>query len=256
MAHSTCPAEFIRDNLLISAHLIEESYRHGVEKLVNLGSSCVYPRLAPQPMPEECLLTGPLEPTSQPYSLAKIAALEMVASYRRQYGLQGISAMPTNLYGPFDNFDPDRSHVLPGLIRKIHQARVQDLPEVVLWGTGTPRREFLHSDDLADALVFLARHYQGDSIVNVGWGTDVSIRELAEKVVDLVGYRGSLVFDVNKPDGHPRKLLDVSRLTSLGWKPSIPLDEGLSSTYAWFVQNYGLGEGPTSSSTSSGVAPR
>lgn len=237
LANSTYPADFIRDNLLIAANVIEASHRHGVEKLVNLGSSCIYPRLAPQPMNEEALLTGPLEPTNRPYALAKIAALEMVASYRRQHGLNGISAMPTNLYGPEDNFDLEGSHVLPALLRKIHRAHVDGESEVVVWGTGAPRREFLHCDDLADALVFLAQHYEGESIVNVGWGVDVTIRELAERVARVVGYQGSLAFDPSKPDGAPRKLLDVTRLTELGWRASIPLDEGLASTYAWFLEH-------------------
>lgn len=237
LANSTYPAEFIRDNLLIAANLIESSHRYGVEKLVNLGSSCIYPRLAAQPMKEEALLTGPLEPTNKPYAVAKIAALEMVTSYRRQYGFKGISAMPTNLYGPGDNFDLESSHVLPALLRKIHKAHVDQAEEVVLWGTGTPRREFLHCDDLADALVFLARNYDGESIVNVGWGSDVTIRELGERVARVVGYSGSLAFDASKPDGTPRKLLDVSRLTEMGWRPSITLDQGLASTYAWFVEN-------------------
>lgn len=237
LANSTYPADFIRDNLLIAANVIEASHRHGVEKLVNLGSSCIYPRLAPQPMSEEALLTGPLEPTNRPYALAKIAALEMVASYRRQHGLNGISAMPTNLYGPEDNFDLEGSHVLPALLRKIHRAHVDGESEVVVWGTGAPRREFLHCDDLADALVFLAQHYEGESIVNVGWGVDVTIRELAERVARVVGYQGSLAFDPSKPDGAPRKLLDVTRLTELGWRASIPLDEGLASTYAWFLEH-------------------
>lgn len=237
LANSSYPADFIRDNLLIAAHLIEASHRHGVEKVVNLGSSCIYPKLAPQPIKEEYLLSGPLEPTNQPYAIAKIAAIEMCDSYRRQYGLNAISLMPTNLYGPGDNFDLESSHVLPALLRKFHEASRSGEREVVLWGSGTPRREFLHVDDLADAVVFLTRHYNEAGIVNVGWGEDITIRELAELVGEVVGFSGSIRWDSSKPDGTPRKLLDTTRLRELGWKPTIGLRQGIESTYAWYCES-------------------
>lgn len=237
VANNTYPAEFIHQNLAIQNNVIDGSYRHGVEKLLFLGSSCIYPKLAPQPMPEDCLLTGPLEPTNQPYAIAKIAGLEMCRSYRRQYGFKSVSLMPTNLYGPYDNFDLQNSHVLPAMIRKFHEAKAEGRGEVILWGTGTPRREFLHSDDLADAAIFLMKNHDDSELVNVGVGHDLSIRELAEQVKDVVGYEGSIVWDTEKPDGTPRKLMDVSKIHGLGWKASIPFDQGLSATYKWFLEN-------------------
>jgi GDP-L-fucose synthase len=237
LANSTRPGDFIRDNLLIQTHVIDAAHRFGVKKLLFLGSSCIYPKLAPQPMNEESLLTGPLEPTNQAYAIAKIAGLETIRSYRAQFGFPGIAVMPTNLYGPHDNFDLQSSHVLPALLRKFHEAKIQNLPEVEIWGTGTPRREFLHVDDLADACVFVMEHYDGDQALNVGVGSEVTIRELAELVQRTVGYRGQLRFDPSKPDGTPRKLLDVSRLSALGWTARIPLERGLAETYAWFQQN-------------------
>jgi GDP-L-fucose synthase len=234
LANDTDRGEFIRDNLLIEANVIDAAHSVGVKKLLFLGSSCIYPKLAPQPIKEEYLLTGPLEPTNQPYAIAKIAGLEMIDAYRRQYGFSGVSVMPTNLYGPHDNFDPRTSHVLPALIRRFHEAKLAGTPEVVIWGTGTPRREFLHVDDLASACVLLLREYDGPSILNVGCGEDITIRDLAEMVKDVVGFRGALTFDTSKPDGTPRKLLDVSRLKALGWQPKVPLRRGLEETYAWF----------------------
>jgi GDP-L-fucose synthase len=237
LANDRHPADFIRENLLIQTHVIDASHRHGAAKLVFLGSSCIYPKLAPQPMREEHLLTGPLEPTNSAYAIAKIAGIEMVRAYRRQHGMHGICLQPTNLYGPGDNFDLQSSHVLPALIRKFHEAKISKAPSVVLWGTGTPRREFLHVDDLADACVHLVERYDGADIVNVGVGEDVSIRELAELVRDVVGYDGDIVQDTTKPDGTPRKLLDVSRLHALGWRARIGLREGVASTYAWYLAN-------------------
>jgi GDP-L-fucose synthase len=237
MANSTRPAEFIYDNLMIHGTVVEASYRSGVQKLLYLGSSCIYPRDADQPMTEEALLTGPLEPTNEPYAIAKIAGIKLCQSYRAQYGANFISAMPTNLYGPNDNFDLQSSHVLPALMRKFHDARVADVREVEVWGSGTPRRELLHVDDLADACLFLMDHYEGDQHINVGTGVDLSIRELAETVRDVVHPEAELVFDATKPDGAPRKLLDVSRINALGWKASIELPEGIQSTYAWFLAN-------------------
>jgi GDP-L-fucose synthase len=234
LANATYPADFIRENLLIQTNVIDAAYCYGVKKLLFLGSSCIYPKYAPQPMKEEYLLTGPLEPTNEAYAVAKIAGIKMVQAYRRQYGFNGISLMPTNLYGPGDNFDLETSHVIPALLRKFHEAKVSGRWEVVVWGTGTPRREFLHVDDLADAALFLMRHYDGEEIVNVGVGEDISIRELAELIAKVVGFRGEIVYDTSKPDGTPRKLLDVSRLFSMGWRPRIPLEEGLRQTYAWF----------------------
>ncbi len=233
-ANNAYPADFIRDNLLIQTHVIDAAHRAGVEKLLFLGSSCIYPKQAPQPMTEECLLTGPLEATNRPYALAKIAGLEMVRSYRRQFGFRGIAVMPTNLYGPHDNFDPETSHVLPALLRKIHEARAAGAAEVEVWGTGQPRREFLHVDDLADACVFLMQRYEGELALNVGVGDDVTIRELAELIAGVVGFEGKLRFDASKPDGTPRKLLDVSRLHALGWRARISLEKGVADTYEWF----------------------
>lgn len=234
-ANRSQPVPFLRENLLIQTHVIDAAYRHGARKLLFLGSSCIYPQLAPQPMREEYLLTGPLEPTNEWYAIAKIAGLKLCQAYRRQYGFNAICAMPTNLYGPGDNFDLKGSHVLPALIRKCHEARLRQAPSVEVWGTGTPRREFLHVDDLADACVYLMQQYEGESPINVGWGEDVSIAELARMVADAVSFRGALQFDSSKPDGAPRKLLDTSRLTVLGWRPTITLKAGLASTYEWYV---------------------
>jgi GDP-L-fucose synthase len=234
-ANRSHPAQFIRDNLQIQTNVIDAAYRNGTRKLLFLGSSCIYPRLAPQPMPEDCLLTGPLEPTNQWYAIAKIAGLKMCQAYRREFHFDAICAMPTNLYGPGDNFNLLESHVLPALIRKCHEAKLRESTAVEIWGSGTPRREFLHVDDLADACVYLMRTYSDEAPVNVGWGVDVSIAELARLVADTVGYKGELRFDLSKPDGTPRKLLDTSRLTALGWTPKISLDAGLISTYQWFL---------------------
>jgi GDP-L-fucose synthase len=234
LANSSRPAEFIYDNLAIQTSVLEAAWRSGVSKLQFLGSSCVYPRLAPQPIKEEYLLTGPLEPTNEWYAVAKIAGIKMAQAYRQQYGFRAISLMPTNTFGPEDNFDLASSHVLPALMRKFHDAKVQDAPEVVIWGTGSPRREFLHVDDLADAALFLMLHYDEEGIVNVGAGEDITIRELAEMIAGVVGYRGRLSFDASKPDGMPRKLLDVSRLTAFGWRPRIPLRDGIVRTYRWY----------------------
>lgn len=235
LANDRHPADFIRDNLLIQTHVIDAAHRHGTERLLFLGSSCIYPKHAPQPMREEHLLTGPLEPTNSAYAIAKIAGIEMVKAYRRQHGMRGICLQPTNLYGPGDNFDLQSSHVLPALLRKFHEAKVAGAPQVVLWGTGTPRREFLHVDDLADACLHLLAHYDDAEIVNVGVGEDVSIRDLAELVRDVVGFQGHIVQDTTKPDGTPRKLLDVSKLHGLGWRARIGLREGIVSTYAWYL---------------------
>jgi len=234
LANDTYRADFIRDNLQIEVNVVSAAQQHGAQKLLFLGSSCIYPKLAPQPIREEYLLTGPLEPTNQPYALAKIAGIEMIDAFRRQYGFRGVSVMPTNLYGPSDNFDLETSHVLPALIRRMHEAREVGAPEVVLWGTGSPRREFLHVDDLAEACLFVMREYDDPGILNVGVGEDVSIRELAETVREVVGYTGRLAFDASKPDGTPRKLLDVSRLHALGWRAKIPLRRGIEDTYGWY----------------------
>jgi GDP-L-fucose synthase len=236
-ANNTYPADFIRDNLQIQTNVIDSAWRHGARKLCFLGSSCIYPRLAPQPIREDSLLTGPLEPTNEWYAVAKIAGIKMCQAYRRQHGFNAISLMPTNLYGPGDNFSLQNSHVLPALIRRFHEAKLRGDPEVLVWGTGTPRREFLHVDDLAMAVVHLMRTYDGEDLVNVGCGSDVSIRELAELVAGVVGFAGRLGFDPSKPDGTPRKLLDVGRLEALGWRPSIGLREGLEQTYRWFLAN-------------------
>ena len=233
-ANNSHPAQFIRDNLLIQDNVIDSAYRAGVEKLVFLASSCIYPKLSPQPIKEEYLLTGPLEQTNEWYAVAKIAGVKMCQAFRREFGFKAISLMPTNLYGPGDNFDLESSHVLPALIRRIHEAKLRGDPSVTVWGTGTPRREFLHVDDLADAVVYLLHAYDDEPIVNVGWGKDVTIRELAELIVSAIDYKGRLVFDSSKPDGTPRKLLDISRLAGLGWQPRISLEQGIESTYAWF----------------------
>jgi GDP-L-fucose synthase len=234
-ANNTYPAEFLHDNLLLQDNVIDAAYHHGVQKLTFLGSSCIYPKLAPQPIREEYLLTGPLEPTNEWYAIAKIAGIKLCQAYRRQYGFNAISLMPTNLYGPGDNFDLQNSHVLPALIRKFHEAKLRGDKDVVMWGTGTPRREFLHVDDLAAAVVHLTKSYESEEIVNIGVGEDISIRELAELVKDITGYQGEIVNDTSKPDGTPRKLLDVSRLHALGWQASIPLREGIEKTYRWFL---------------------
>jgi GDP-L-fucose synthase len=236
-ANDSRPAEFIGDNLLIQTHVIDASRRHGVEKLVFLGSSCIYPRLAPQPMKEEYLLTGPLEPTNEWYAIAKIAGLKMCQAYRRQYALDAIALMPTNLYGPGDSFSEQDSHVLPALLRRFHHARTDELDSVTLWGTGQPRREFLHVDDFAAAVCLLLEHYAGFEPVNVGCGSDVSIAELASLIAATVGFRGRILWDPSKPDGTPRKLLDVSRITAMGWRPAISLAEGIAQTYAWYASN-------------------
>ena len=236
-ANDSQPADFIRDNLLIATHVIDAAWRSGTRKLLFLGSSCIYPKLAPQPLREESLLTGELEPTNEWYAIAKLAGLKMCQAYRRQYGFDAITALPTNLYGPGDNFDLETSHVLPALIRKIETARATGAEAVTLWGTGAPRREFLHVDDLADACVFLMQHYSHAEPINVGWGEDLTIRELATTIARIAGFRGRFDFDTTRPDGTPRKVLDVSRLTALGWRPRISLKDGLAATYAWFREH-------------------
>lgn len=237
-ANNTYPAEFIYDNLTVQTNVIHAAYRHGAQKLLFLGSSCIYPKFAPQPMKEEYLLTGELEPTNEPYAIAKIAGIKTCQAYNRQYGADFIPVMPTNLYGPNDNFDLESSHVLPALIRKFHEAKAADMPEVEIWGTGAPKREFLHVDDLADACVFLMENYHYRDIapfVNIGTGQDLSIRELAELIKQVTGFAGALKFNPEKPDGTPRKLLDVSKLKALGWEAKIPLADGLKKTYQWFI---------------------
>jgi GDP-L-fucose synthase len=237
LANDSYPAEFLRDNLAIQTNVVHAAWRSGVKKLLFLGSSCIYPKHAEQPMREDCLLTGPLEPTNEWYAIAKIAGIKMCQAYRRQYGFDAIAGMPTNLYGPGDNFDLQTSHVLPALIGKFHEAKEQGAGSVEVCGTGSPRREFLHVDDLADACVFLMANYSSHDIVNVGWGRDVSIAELAALIRDIVGFDGELRFDTSKPDGTPRKLLDTSKLAGLGWRPAISLRDGIESTYAWFREN-------------------
>jgi GDP-L-fucose synthase len=238
-ANNSRPGEFIRDNLLIQDHVIDAAQRSGVEKFVFLGSSCIYPKLAEQPIREDSLLTGPLEPTNEWYAIAKIAGVKLCQALRREYGFNAICLMPTNLYGPGDNFDLQQAHVLPALLRRIHEAKRSGSASVTVWGSGAPRREFLHVDDLADAVLYLLHEYDGESLVNIGWGKDISIRELAELLVSVIDYNGQLVFDTTKPDGTPRKLLDVERLTALGWAPTIALKEGIQSTYGWFVEHLG-----------------
>jgi GDP-L-fucose synthase len=235
VANHTYPAEFIRDNLLIQSNVIDSAYKHGVAKMLFLGSTCIYPKLAPQPLKESYLLTGPLEPTNEPYAIAKIAGIKMCEAYNRQYGTDYISVMPTNLYGPNDNFDLESSHVMPALLRKLHEAKVDRKPQVEIWGTGNPRREFLHVDDMAKACIFLMNHYTGNELVNVGVGDDISIKELAEMIQRIVGYEGTLVFDSSKPDGTPRKLVCVDKIHALGWKAEIALEQGIRSTYGWYV---------------------
>ncbi len=236
-ANSTKPAEFIYDNLMIEANIIHQSHRHGVKKLLFLGSSCIYPKFCPQPMKEDYLLDGKLEPTNEPYAVAKIAGIKMCQSYNRQYGTCFISVMPTNLYGPGDNFDLEDSHVIPALMRKFHEAKVTGTAEAVVWGSGTPRREFLFVDDLADACAFLMEHYQEGEIINVGVGQDLQIIELARKMAAVTGFQGRIVLDPSFPEGTPRKLLDVSRITAMGWQARTFLDEGLKKTYDWFCHS-------------------
>ncbi len=236
-ANSTWPAEFLRDNLAIQTNVIDSAFRNGTRRLAFLGSSCIYPKLAEQPIREDALLTGPLEPTNEWYAIAKIAGLKLCQAHRLQYGHESVIAMPTNLYGPGDNFHPETSHVVPGLIRRFHEAKLAGARSVTIWGTGMPLREFLHADDLADALVFLMRQPECGELTNVGSGEEVSIAELARTVARVVGFDGELVFDATKPDGTPRKLLDSSRLRASGWKPRRSLEEGLAETYRWFVES-------------------
>jgi len=238
LANSRRPAEFLYDNLMIQTNVIHGAWEHGAKKLLFLGSSCIYPKFAAQPIREEYLLTGPLEPTNEAYALAKIAGLKLAAAYRSQYGFSAVSIMPTNLYGPGDNFDLESSHVLPAMIRRFHEAQRAGAATVTLWGSGTPRREFLHVDDLADAACFLMEKYDSPEPLNVGVGKDVTIADLAEVVARAVGYSGRVVFDHAHPDGTPRKLLDISRLTTLGWRPQITLEQGIASTYDWFRKNW------------------
>jgi GDP-L-fucose synthase len=236
-ANSDYPVEFLLENLQIQNNLIEASFEFGVKKLLFLGSSCVYPKLAAQPIREESLLAGPLEPTNEPYAIAKIAGIKLCQAYVHQYGANFICAMPTNIYGPGDNFDLEKSHVLAALIRKVHEAKLRNQREVAIWGTGTPRREFLHADDLADALRFLLENYDSPEIMNVGCGEDLTIRELVEIVARVIGFEIELVFDASKPDGTPQKLLDITRLQTLGWKPRISLNDGIEQTYHWFLES-------------------
>ncbi|MES2883669.1 MAG: GDP-L-fucose synthase [Pseudomonadota bacterium] len=238
LANDTYPAEFIQQNLEIQSNVIDSAWRAGAKKLVFLGSSCIYPRLAPQPIREESLLTGPLEPTNEWYAIAKIAGIKTCEAYRRQYGFDAISLMPTNLYGPGDNFDLKKSHVLPALIRKFHEAKLSGAESVTVWGTGTPRREFLHVDDMAAACLHVMTHTPSETLINVGCGEDITIAALAELVRDTVGYTGSIVYDTTKPDGTPQKLLDVSRMKALGWQPQISLQSGVASVYQWFLDHH------------------
>ena len=236
-ANNTYPANFIYDNLAIQTNVVHAAYLNKVKKLLFLGSSCIYPRSCPQPMKEEFLLSDYLEPTNEPYAIAKIAGIKMCEAYNRQYGTNFVSVLPTNLYGPHDNFDLETSHVLPALIRKFHEAKSEGKEEVLIWGTGKPRREFLHVNDLADACLYLMNSYEGSDLVNIGTGRDVTIGELAELIAHVVGFEGRLTFDSTKPDGTPRKLLDISRIAALGWRATISLEEGIKSTYQWFVRN-------------------
>ncbi len=237
VANSTRPAEFLTDNLQIQTNIIATAHKIGVEKLMFLGSSCIYPRLAPQPLREDALLTGPLEPTNEWYAIAKIAGIKQCQAYRREYNRDFVSCMPTNLYGPGDNFELQSSHVLPALIVKAHTAKVQNAASMTLWGSGAPFREFLYVDDMADACVFLMKNYSEDDHINVGFGSDLTIRELAERICAIVGFKGTLVYDTTKPDGTPRKLMDSSRLRALGWQPRIALDDGIAKAYAWYLEN-------------------
>jgi GDP-L-fucose synthase len=236
-ANNNFPVEFLLENLQIQNNVIAASFEAGVKKLLFLGSSCIYPRLAPQPIREDSLLSGPLESTNKPYAIAKIAGIELCQAYSREYGANFISAMPTNLYGPGDNFDLDSSHVLPALIRKAHEAKINNQPAFTVWGSGSPRREFLYVDDLADALAFLLENYDSPEVINVGCGKDVTIRELAEIVSEVVGFKGELIFDPSKPDGTPRKLLDTSRLEKQGWTPRVSLRDGIEQTYQWYLRS-------------------
>lgn len=238
-ANSNFPAEFIYSNLSIQTNVIHAAWKNNVKKLLFLGSSCIYPKHAPQPINEDYLLTGPLETTNEWYAVAKIAGIKMCQAYRRQYGFNAIAAMPTNLYGPGDNFDLENSHVLPALLRKFHEAKIRNKNEVIIWGSGKPRREFMHVDDLADACVFLMKHYEQEKIINAGTGKDISISELAYLIKEISGFHGSLEFDTSKPDGTPRKLLDVSRLSELGWKAGIGFEQGIKDTYDWYVRQAG-----------------
>jgi GDP-L-fucose synthase len=238
MANNSFRADFIYENMMIQNNVIHASYLNGVRKLMFLGSSCIYPKMAPQPLKEEYLLTGPLEYTNEPYAIAKIAGIKMCDAYRAQYGCRFISVMPTNLYGPNDNYDLNNSHVLPALIRKFHEAKLNGAPQVTIWGTGTPKREFLHADDLADACVFLMEHYDEEGLVNIGTGEDLEIAELADMIRGVVGYNGDVVYDISKPDGTPRKLMDVSKLHGLGWKHKIGLKEGLELVYQDYKNNF------------------
>ncbi|MBP1950567.1 GDP-L-fucose synthase [Virgibacillus litoralis] len=237
VANNDYPADFIRDNIIIQTNVIDAAYKNNVEKLLFLGSTCIYPKLAKQPLKEEYLLTGELEPTNEPYAIAKIAGIKMCESYNRQYGTNFISAMPTNLYGPNDNFDLETSHVLPALIRKFHEAKVSGKDHVELWGSGAPKREFLHTNDLSEACVFLMENYSGNEIINIGIGEDIAIKDLAVKVKDIVGYNGQIIYDASKPDGTPRKLVDVTKINELGWYAKTSLDEGLDETYKWYQKN-------------------
>lgn len=236
-ANNTYPVDFLKDNLMIQNAIIQSAHQADVERFLFLGSSCIYPKLAPQPIPEDALLTGPLEATNEPYAIAKIAGLKLIEAYRRQYGRDWISAMPTNLYGTGDNYHPDHSHVLPALLLKIHQAKIQKAKQLTVWGTGTPRREFMHADDLADALVFLLQHYHDDKHINVGSGHEVTISELLNKIIEIVGGKFVIKYDENKPDGTPRKLLDSSKITNLGWQPSISLEDGIRKVYRELLQS-------------------
>jgi GDP-L-fucose synthase len=236
-ANNDFPVEFLLDNLRIQNNIIRSAYETGVRKLLFLGSSCIYPKLAPQPIPETALLGGPLEPTNEAYAIAKIAGIKLCQAYAREYGANFISAMPTNLYGPNDNFDLEMSHVLAALLRKAHEAKTRKARELAVWGSGAPRREFLHVDDLASACLFLLEKYDSPEIINVGCGEDISIRELAQLICDIVGFEGQLAWDTTKPDGTPRKLLDVTKLQNFGWRPTIPLRDGIAQTYEWFLQN-------------------
>jgi GDP-L-fucose synthase len=239
-ANSAYPADFIRENLLVQCNVIDAARRHGCKKLLFPGSSCIYPKFCPQPIREEYLLSGPLEPTNECYALAKIAGLKMCAAYRAQYGFNAVSVMPTNLYGPGDNFHPENSHVLPALLRRFHEAASRGAPSVTIWGTGTARREFLHVDDLASAAIFIMRNYESAEHINIGSGSDLTVMELARATAETVGYAGEILLDLSKPDGTPRKLLDSSRLRALGWEPSISLRQGLADTYAWFLRQEAL----------------
>ena len=235
-ANSEYPAEFIYQNLMMESNVIHAAWQFGAKKLLFTGSSCIYPKLAPQPLREEHLLTGPLEPTNEWYAIAKIAGIKLCQAYRRQYGFRAISAMPTNLYGPGDNFDLRTSHVMPALLRKFHEAKIAGASTVTVWGTGTPRREFLHVDDLADALVFLMERYDEEEIINVGTGEDLTIRELCGMIREVIGYKGEIVYDPSMPDGTPRKMMDVTRIKALGWRPMTPLRQGIESTYRWYLE--------------------